>query len=375
MKQTDAQLVKEVLKGNTASFGILVRKYQGAVYGLAYHLVKDFTEAEDIAQEAFLQAYLNLSQLRDLSKFAGWLKRITCNICKMWLRSQPIGQVSLEATTEDGNAQIMPNLDEDNPASEAERKELCDAVLEAINSLSEKNRLAVTLFYIDGLSYRQISEFLELPVTTIESRLHKARKQLKEGMVQMVRQDFGEKKLGSDFATKIIQGTLEIVSDPPVYGFIRRGKRRVEDVYVSPSQIRKLNLNTGDTVVGQARPPKEDMEEHYYAMLYIYTVNGKDPITGADAGDSGVLSKVDLESGIEIIEGKLELVPYLYGFIRRGGSEKDDVYVGPSQIRNFNLETGAVIKGEARPPKKDSAEQSYVLVHINEVNDEDPTTA
>ena len=98
MNQTDAQLVKEVLQGNTASFGILVRKYQGAVYGLAYHLVKDFTDAEDIAQEAFLQAYLNLSQLRDLSKFAGWLKRITFNICKMWLRRQPIGQVSLEMT-------------------------------------------------------------------------------------------------------------------------------------------------------------------------------------------------------------------------------------------------------------------------------------
>jgi RNA polymerase sigma-70 factor (ECF subfamily) len=279
MERADAELVKEVLEGNIASFGVLVRKYQGVVYGLAYHMVKNFADAEDLAQEAFLRAYLELPQLREPSKFAGWLRRITCNICNMWLRSQRIPYMSLDAATENGDADLASSWHESDPAVEVERKELCDAVTKAINSLSEKNRLAVTLFYMDGLSYRQISKFLEVPVTTIESRLHKARKQLKAEMMQMVEQDFNRKKLGPEFATKIVEGALEIIPYPghePGYGLIRRGGARKDDIYIPPSVIRKFDLKTGDVIKGEARPPKKDKGEHYHAMVYIHTVNDKE---------------------------------------------------------------------------------------------------
>ena len=282
MKRTDAKLVKEVLEGDVASFSHLVRKYQGVVYGLAYHLTKNLADAEDLAQEIFLRAYLSLPQLRDASRFAGWLRRITCNVCNTWIRSQRMAHVSLDASGED-SVDIISARDKSDPALEVERKELCDAVLKAINSLSEKNRLAVTLFYMDGLSYRQISEFLEVPVTTIESRLHKARRQLKEEMIQMVKQDFGEKKLGPEFATKIVEGVLEIVPYPghePGYGLIRRGGAKKDDVYVPPSVIRKFGLKTGDVVKGiAARPPQKhgSKKEHYQAILHVDTVNDEEP--------------------------------------------------------------------------------------------------
>ena len=370
MKETDDQLVRQVLEGNIDSFGDLVRKYQGVVYGLAYHIVQNFADAEDLAQEAFVRAYLELPRLRDPSRFAGWLKRITYNTCIMWIRSEHTADVSLNATEEHSEVDLTLVPDRSDPSREAERNELCDAVQKAIDSLSEKNRLAVTLFYMDGLSYKQISQFLEVPITTIESRLHKARKQLKEGMTQMVEQDFSRKKLGSEFASKVVEGILEIVPCPghePGYGFVRQGERGnggaykpgKDDIYVAPSQIRKFGLKTGDVIKGKARPPKKegDIEEHYYAMLYIHTVNDEDPTE---------------KSGTRIVDGELEILDTGYGFIRQGSTETESIYVAPSQIREFGLKTGDVIKGKAFPPREDKGEHYYALVYIHTVNDREP---
>ncbi len=369
MKQTDAQLVEEVLEGNIASFGILVRRYQGAVYGLTYHMVRNFADAEDLAQEAFLRAYLELRQLRDPSRFAGWLRRITHSICSMWLRSQRISYVSLDTRKEDTNAVLMPAQDKSDPALEVERRELCDAVLKAINSLSEKNRLVVTLFYMDGLSYRQISDFLEVPVTTIESRLHKARKQLKAGMMQMVEQDFNEKKPGSEFANKIVEGILEI-TPPARYGYVRQGEHR-KDVIVSPSMIMEYGLRRGDIIKGKVRPGYRTEKGGIYNTIFeIEAVNNNDNPVRYDTAVKGVLEIVpDSDYKTE------------YGFLRQAESQENDthkplendVYVSPSQIKKFGLKTGHVIEGIAYPPQPEALGiQYYALIYINKVNGEDP---
>jgi RNA polymerase sigma-70 factor (ECF subfamily) len=371
MKQTDNQLVKQVLEGNIDSFGDLVRKYQGVVYGLAYHIVKNFADAEDLAQEVFVRAYFELPRLRDPSRFAGWLRRIAYNTCIMWIRREHTADVSLNATEENSEASFMLVPDRSDPSVVAERNELCDAVQKAIDSLSEKNRLAVTLFYMDGLSYKQISEFLEVPVTTIESRLHKARKQLKEEMTQMVEQDFSRRKLGPEFAIKVVEGILEIVPFPghePGYGFVRQGERgnngaykpSKDDIYVAPSQIRRFGLKAGDIIKGKARPPRKegDIEEHYYAMVYIQTVNDEDPTE--KFGDT------------RTVDGELEILETGYGFIRQGNTETESIYVTPSQIRNFDLKTGDVIKGKARPPRQDVGEHYYALFYIHKVNEREP---
>lgn len=370
MKRTDAQLVKAVLEGNIASFGVLVRRYQGAVCGLAYHIVRNFADAEDLAQEAFLQAYLELRQLRDPSKFAGWLRRITCNICNIWFRSQRIDRVSLDAGKEDSHAVLTSAQAKSNPALEVERKELCDAVLEAINSLSEKNRLAVTLFYMDGLSYRQISDFLEIPVTTIESRLHKARKQLKAGMMQMVEQDFSEKKPGPEFASKIVEGILEI-TPPARYGLVRQGENRKDVIYVSPALIMGYGLKSGDVIKGEARLGyRTEKGGLRHAMFEIKAVNNnEDPVRYDTA-----------------VEGILEIIPdpgheTEYGLLRQRESPeadthkpaKNDVYVPPSQIKKFGLKTGDIIEGIAFPPPPEGlGVHYYVLMYIDKVNGEDP---
>jgi len=275
MKTTTDQLVKESLEGHTDSFSLLVHRYYGLVYGLAYHILGNFDDAEDIVQEVFLKAYLELSQLNDPLKFAGWLRRITINFCNMWIRKQPTNKEKYDIYTVSAQNGFDPSTD-------MERQELCDTVQKALNSLSEKNRLAVTLFYMDGLSYKRISEFLEVPLTTVESRMHKARKQLKKEIMKMIEQDFSNEKIDPESSMNVVKGTLEIIPYPgyiPGYGFVRLGGQKEDDIYVSPAQVKKFNLKNGDAVEGLVRPPKKngDREEHYSAMLYIYTINNENP--------------------------------------------------------------------------------------------------
>jgi len=96
VKSQDAELVQRTLQGDKNAFDRLVSKYQGAVYGLCLHLVGNFADAQDLAQEAFVRAYLELYQLREPSKFANWLYRVTANVCKMWLRKRKTDIASLD---------------------------------------------------------------------------------------------------------------------------------------------------------------------------------------------------------------------------------------------------------------------------------------
>ena len=200
MKTQDTELVIRTLQGDKEAFGELVDKYQGAVYGLCFHLVGNFADAQDLAQETFVRAYLDLHQLHEPKKFASWLYRVTTNVCKMWLRKRKTDIAPLDtiAPTEFLSAQPSPQ-------EIVEQEELQLAVWRAIDSLSEKNRLTVTLYYMDGLSYREISDFLSVPVTTVKSRLHKARLQLKEELITMVEKTFEEHKLPEDFTEKVLQ--------------------------------------------------------------------------------------------------------------------------------------------------------------------------
>ena len=85
MREQDAALVKLALSGDTDAFSVLVRRYTGAAFGLAFHMLGDFEDARDIAQDAFIQAYANLSKLRSPEKFASWLHGIVANLSNKWL--------------------------------------------------------------------------------------------------------------------------------------------------------------------------------------------------------------------------------------------------------------------------------------------------
>jgi RNA polymerase sigma-70 factor (ECF subfamily) len=196
----DEILVKKAMAGDKDAFGQLVQIYQGAVYGLCYHIVGNFADAQDLAQEAFVQVYQDLHQLREPAKFANWLNRVTRNVCGMWLRRRKSNMVSLDEVALEDFAHSTTST----PLEEIEAEEMNQLVRRAIDALSEKNRLTVTLFYMDGLSHQKIGDFLGVPVSTVKSRLHESRKQLKEELIKMVEKTFEKHKLPKDFADKVL---------------------------------------------------------------------------------------------------------------------------------------------------------------------------
>jgi RNA polymerase sigma factor (sigma-70 family) len=199
MRSSDDATVKQCLEGDVNAFSLLVEKYQNAVYGLCYHILGNFADAQDLTQEVFIKAYMTLSRMKDPTKFASWLYRITVNACKRWLRDRRgTDNLPLESVAQIGS-------EARSPEEHAEAEELCFSVRKAIASLSERNRLTVTLYYIDGLSYAEIGNFLSVSESAVKSRLHRARKQLKEELISTMESSFSKHKLPEDFPERIRQ--------------------------------------------------------------------------------------------------------------------------------------------------------------------------
>ncbi len=201
-EETDQQIIREYLDGNTKAFNVLINRYQYAVYGMCYHFAHNFADAKDLTQETFIQAFTKLDQLRNPQKFSSWLRQITMNVYRMWRRNQErYPKVSIEKVGEEN----LVDKQSPSPQKEIEINELRAKVRRAISSLSEKNRLTLTLYYIDGLTYEEIGTFLDIPKTTIKSRLYKARKKLKKEVLQMTKDEFQHSPLPEDFSSQVLQ--------------------------------------------------------------------------------------------------------------------------------------------------------------------------
>lgn len=215
-KLTDIQLVERTLGDDVSAFGILVNRYRGLVYGLAYHVVGSFQDAEDIAQETFIKAYDNLFTLKDKAKFGGWLRVITLNLCKMWLRKS-VKESLFETSSlqsEEYDEETISSFREDDidsslatnvtPEDICINKEFQETIFTVLSTLPPKSQAVITLFYLNDLSYKEIGDFLNLPVSTVQSRLQRARKQLKEEFLKMAKEIFQDNRLGAKFTQKVL---------------------------------------------------------------------------------------------------------------------------------------------------------------------------
>jgi RNA polymerase sigma-70 factor (ECF subfamily) len=207
----DSELVCRARAGDRAAYGELVTRYQGHVYGLAYSLAGDWASAQDIAQEAFIRAYTNLDQLREPERFAAWLRRVAFSVAINWLQAfRPKAFEQLDGPLELEELEI-PDF-RAGPPEAAERRELADAVLRAVASLPPKYRVPLTMFHLDGLSYQKVADFLDIPLGTARSLVHRARERLKAALAAhtteeigpMVQEVFDEHKLPPEFAQKVL---------------------------------------------------------------------------------------------------------------------------------------------------------------------------
>ena len=178
MEKDDVQLIRRILSGDDTAFTTLVEKYYRSVHALAWRKIGDFHHAEEITQDTFLQAYKKLSTLRNPDQFAGWLYVIADRLCIGWLRKQKPAMPSLEDT----QTNIVERLSYTRYISEQRETEAIEHHDEIIKNLLEKlpeqERTVVTLYYLNEMTTKEIGEFLNVPVKTVHSRLHRARKRL-----------------------------------------------------------------------------------------------------------------------------------------------------------------------------------------------------
>jgi RNA polymerase sigma factor (sigma-70 family) len=185
--KADTELVALARAGDKDAFGQLIERYAQMVRRIALSMIAHEEIARELAQEAILQAYLSLDQLRDDSRFKSWLYGIVLNICRSYIRDQKADLFSLEALTGGMHHDMasFPSVVLD-PEEIAEQRELHSIVLQAVQGLSAKERVATLLFYYEQLSLREIAAILGVSVSAIKGRLYRAREQLRKSLLPVL---------------------------------------------------------------------------------------------------------------------------------------------------------------------------------------------
>ncbi len=174
--------INQVLKGDHNAFGEIVEIYKDKVFQICFRMLGNRQEAEDLAQEAFVRAYVNIRSFNITMKFSTWLYRIATNLCIDRLRKKkPDYYLDAEvAGTEGLNMYSQIASDMAKPEEEVESLELQETIQVEIMKLPDKYRSVIVLKYIEELSLKEISEILDLPVGTVKTRIHRGREALRK---------------------------------------------------------------------------------------------------------------------------------------------------------------------------------------------------
>ena len=177
LHELDQELVKRVQRGDNAAFDLLVRKYQNRIVALVGRYVRDWSEAQDVAQDTFIRAYRAIGNFRGDAQFSTWLYRIAVNTAKNYLvmhnRRPPSEDIDISDAE---NFDIGMRLrDTDTPESEFARQEVEQAVMSAVEALPDDLRIALNLREVEGLSYEEIAQRMNCPIGTVRSRIFRAR--------------------------------------------------------------------------------------------------------------------------------------------------------------------------------------------------------
>ncbi len=195
-KDIDQELVERVQRGDKVAFELLVGKYQRKIVRLISRLVRDPSEVEDVAQEAFIKAYRAIPQFRGESAFYTWLYRIAVNTAKNYSASQGRrAPTSTETDSEDSETFDDASLlrDINTPESLLMSKQIAETVNAVMAGLPEELRNAIALREIDGLSYEEIAELMQCPIGTVRSRIFRAREAIAAKLRPMLERQSGKR--------------------------------------------------------------------------------------------------------------------------------------------------------------------------------------
>ena len=181
---SETEIIQKLQHGNEQAFRLMVEKYQKLVVNTCFGMVHNTEDAEDIAQEVFIEVFRSVEKFRADSKLSTWLYRIAVNRSLNFIRDNKKYKwfQSFEDEVEAKNRQLkqLESSKTDQPEYELENKQRAVILHEAIGSLPQNQKVAFTLSKYEELSYQEISEVMELSVSSVESLLFRAKKNLQK---------------------------------------------------------------------------------------------------------------------------------------------------------------------------------------------------
>lgn len=200
MDHWEKERIERSSNGSYEAYGELVQKYSNYVFATALSMTNDFYHAQDIAQEAFVKAWLHIHNLKEKEKFSRWILTITKNLCMDWLRKK-VRRQELDLITD------IPQQDE-----RITKWELKESVWNVIESLNDNYRLLTIMHFMMGYTAKEISELTEQPLSTVESRLRRAKNTLKKELLDTMVEYFGDRKIGKEIEEDVMWRIVPRVS-------------------------------------------------------------------------------------------------------------------------------------------------------------------
>ncbi|MBK6751410.1 MAG: RNA polymerase sigma factor [Pyrinomonadaceae bacterium] len=176
---TDEQLVELAVSENSEAFGEIVRRWERKIFALCFGMLGREDDAGDAAQEAFIAAYRNLKNFRGEAKVSSWLHRIAVNQCLTIKRRQKTRAEDFLDTDDGSDERTFVAAAHYSPANSTEQVERLNIVRQAVGALPGDLRQVIVMKEFEEMTFQEISETLEVPLSTVKSRLYTALKQLK----------------------------------------------------------------------------------------------------------------------------------------------------------------------------------------------------
>ena len=215
MRNSDAELIQRTLVGDQSAFSTLVQRYQKPLHALVWRKIGDFHIAEEITQDIFLNVYKKLQTLKNPNRFAGWLYVIATRRCLAWLKKKRIPMESLDAMPPDELEELAYAEYHAEQQKEIVSEKHREIVKRLLQKLPESERTVVTLHYLGDMTCEDISKFLGVSPNTVKSRLHRARKRLKE-QEHTVREILGYFQLSPTLVENVLREITHIRPTAPV---------------------------------------------------------------------------------------------------------------------------------------------------------------
>lgn len=180
----DEYYIQRILQGDHSSYAMLVERHKDMVYTLAFRMLKNREEAEEIAQDAFLKAYSSLKKFRRDSRFSTWLYRIVYNLCVSRLRKSKKQVHSLDEP--DRQPELQDTSYRMDSMEEADRQKF---IRQALTNLAYDEQTVLTLYYQDDLPVAEIAEITQMTPSNVKVKLHRARKRLHAQLGDILKQE------------------------------------------------------------------------------------------------------------------------------------------------------------------------------------------